>query len=84
MSRLKRLSDEKMVEGFEVDETSIPSSQCNTCIAAKFAMRPFPSESQHQCKIPGELTHSDTWGPERVASVNGAYYHVSFTDDYTH
>ena len=37
---------------------------------------------QHERK-PGELTHTDVWGPVRVSSLHGYRYYVSFIDDVT-
>jgi hypothetical protein len=31
----------------------------------------------------GELVHTDLWGPAQTASMMGASYDISFTDDYS-
>jgi hypothetical protein len=79
-SGLKRLCQENLVDGLEVDQNS-PIVDCEACIQAKQVRKPFPDSIDERSKDPGELTHSDLWGPARVESIGGAKYYISFIDD---
>jgi transposase InsO family protein len=45
--------------------------------------KPYPQEAQNRREDPGELTHSDIWGPARVESLKKSKYAILFTDDAT-
>ena len=81
ISGLERLKREELVDGLTVDETSIASPTCESCIQAKQAHRPFPKEAEHRSEIAGERIVGDVWGPARVQSIGGWTYYVSFLDD---
>ncbi|GBE84071.1 hypothetical protein SCP_0600490 [Sparassis crispa] len=78
---LEWLYKEKMVEGLTIDENSMPLTQCEACVQAKQARRAYPKEAEDRSQMPGELTHSDVWGPARVVSIAGSHYYISFTDN---
>ncbi|GBE87024.1 hypothetical protein SCP_1002700 [Sparassis crispa] len=80
---LEKLYKENLVEGLTVDENSMPLTQCEACVQAKQARRAYPKEVEDRSQMPGELTHSDVWGPARVVSIAGSHYYISFTDDCT-
>jgi hypothetical protein len=69
MTSLEKLQKGKLVDGLEVDESSVPSRSCEACIQAKQATMPFPKEAQNRSTIAGERTMSDVWGPARVESI---------------
>src|SRR5882762_10946478 len=83
ISGLETLKKKGLVDGMEVDESTIPSRTCEACIQAKQAVQPFPKEAEHRSSIPGERTLSDVWGPARTTSISGSKYYISFTDDAT-
>jgi hypothetical protein len=66
MPGLRKIHDNDLVTGFDVDESSIPKGRCEACIQAKQHKRPFPGESKDRSDVPGEFTHSDVWGPART------------------
>jgi hypothetical protein len=76
---LQKLLDEKMVNGFTVDEHT-EKPDCEACTQAKQHVEPFPKVSKHTTK-PGELTHIDLWGKYAVKSINGKQYYLLFVDD---
>ena len=39
--------------------------------------------ASHRDWEPGELTHTDVWGPARVPSLQGYRYYISFIEDAT-
>jgi transposase InsO family protein len=80
ISALAQLQREGLVEGLEIDESSIPSRSCESCIQAKQNHKPFPKEAAHRSKVPGERFMGDVWGPSRT-SVGKFKYFVTFTDD---
>jgi hypothetical protein len=82
-SGLERLVREDLVEGLTVDNDSPPLSQCEACVKAKMTTKPYPQEAQNRREDPGELTHSDIWGPARVESLKKSKYAILFTDDAT-
>jgi hypothetical protein len=53
------------------------------CITGKQAQRPFPQAAENATKAPGELTHTDVWGPARNLTATGMRYFMTFVDDYT-
>jgi len=81
ISGLERLKWEGLVDGLTVDESSIASPTCKSCIQAKQAHRPFPKEAEHHSEIAGERIVGDVWGPARVQSIGGWFYYVSFLND---
>lgn len=77
---LKKLYNDKLVEGFNIDQSE-PIFECEACIRAKQIRELFPNSSDHHTEKPCELTHSDVWGPARTQSIGGARYYISFVDD---
>jgi hypothetical protein len=65
ISGIKQRRSKNMVTGLDVEESSIPSPTCKACIQAKFHVRPFPKEAENRSDVPGDVTHSDIWGPAR-------------------
>jgi hypothetical protein len=78
-SRLQKLLDLDLVEGFSVD-TRTPKPDCVTCTEAKQTEEPF-KKSMNQKTEPGKLTHIDLWGKYDVQSINGNQYYLLFMDD---
>lgn len=56
---------------------------CEACVQAKQTRKPFKGSYEVQTTAKLQLVHSDVCGPMSVASVGGAKYFVSFTDDFT-
>jgi transposase InsO family protein len=79
---LKRLLADKLVDRFEVDET-LMMGDCDACIQAKQSHVPFPKKAKSRSKEPGELTHTDVWGPARTTSWSGMRYNITFIDNST-
>ena len=79
---LQRLLKANLVDGFNVNEER-PFPNCEACIQAKHAHNPFPKHVEHRSEIPGELTHTDVWGPSRVTAISGMKYYITFIDDCT-
>ena len=71
-----------LIEGVELDSTSQPEF-CEACTQAKSLRQPFPAETKNRARTYGELVHTDLWGPAQTASMMGASYYISFTDDYS-
>jgi hypothetical protein len=80
-SGLKRLHNEKMVDGFTVDINS-PTLDCTACTEAKQHIEPF--NKAKKCELePGKLTHIDLWGKYDILSVNRNQYYIVMVDDAT-
>jgi len=79
---LKHLLINKLVDGFEVDETSA-MGDCDACIQAKQSHAPFPKIAKSRSEKPGELTHTDVWGPAHTTSWSKMWYNITFIDDCT-
>ena len=77
---LRVLVRHQMVTGLAVDTTSVPSTQCDTCIKGKHHKSPVPKESHTTIEEIGDLTLSDYWGPCRIKGIWGVYYFITFTD----
>ena len=56
--------------------TSLPF--CEACVQGKQTRKPFHGSAEVL-----QLVHSDVCGPMSVASLGGARYFVTFTDDYS-
>jgi len=82
ISGLQRLAKARIVDGYTVNE-KLPFRGCSACIEAKHAHNPFPKLGQHKDTEPGELTHTDVWGPARPTAITGAKYYITFIDDST-
>src|SRR5258707_11735081 len=60
---MKELLNGNMATGINIDETATPTIHCEACIQAKAVHQSFPKESSMRAEKPGDLTHSDLWGP---------------------
>ena len=60
ISALQMLEREKLVNGLNIDQSSIPSSACEECIKAKQTHHPFPAEAENRSEIPGVLGLQET------------------------
>ncbi len=83
ISSMKTLLNNNLVTGLEVDQSTDPLIQCTSCIQAKAIHQSFPKESPNRAARPGDLIHSDLWGPAQTASPGGSKYFISFIDDHT-
>ncbi len=72
-----------MATGINIDEMATPTIHCEACIQAKAVHQSFPKESSMRAEKPGDLTHSDLWGPAPKASPGGSKYFISFINDKT-
>ena len=80
----KRLVEQKIVLGIELDKESLPMF-CQTCAKAKPTRKPILKERANSpARQLGDKIHSDVWGPTTPTSYNAKSYYVSFTDDHTH
>ncbi|MGK2912532.1 MAG: reverse transcriptase domain-containing protein [Sphingobium sp.] len=80
---IQTLAKSGLVNGLNIDANSRPSPTCIPCIEAKAKHYSFPKVSTPHNYLPGEMSHSDLWGPARVSSIGKAYYYISFIDDAT-
>lgn len=78
-SGLRRLYQEKMVNGLTVDPNT-PTPDCVACTEAKQHIEPF-DKSQRKELEPGNLTHVDLWGKYDVASIHANLYYIVLIDD---
>ena len=79
---LRTLHGKNLVDGFSIAD-SPQDIDCPACIASKHTREPIPKTVHHWAKSPGELTHTDVWGPARVPTHKGYKYYISFIDDAT-
>ena len=84
MDSLQELLDKQLVNGFTVD-TQSPKYDCEACVQAKQHETSFPKaiKNNREPTSPGELTHTDVWGPYSVRSIHGNLYFITFLDDST-
>src|ERR1700761_512114 len=89
ISSLEKLVKGNLIQGLTISPDSPPFTQCEACIQAKQHRQPYPKESEDKTTECGELTHSDIWGPARVAAIpshlaiSNAKYYISFPDDFS-
>ena len=55
----ENLAKNRMVEGFAINQSSMPSITCEACIQAKQSRKPYPKEAENRSKIPKERIMSD-------------------------
>ena len=80
---LEKLAKNRMVEGFTIDQWTMPSTMCEACIQAKQSQKPYSKEAKNRSKTPGERIMSDVWGPTRI-ELNGIWkLYISFIDNCT-
>ncbi len=82
MDSLQQLLTKNLVNGLTVD-THTQKYDCVPCIQAKQHVETFPKDKQKRQTEPGELTHTDVWGPYSVQSIHGNLYFITFLDDST-
>ena len=66
--------------------TVVPSPivDCPSCIEAKQSRLSFPQMSEPRNTKPGEMIHTDVWGPARTEALSGrACWYISLIDDAT-
>lgn len=54
---------------------------CESCLAGKATRKPFGTANRASSVL--ELIHSDICGPMNVKARHGAYYFITFIDDYS-
>ena len=54
---------------------------CESCLAGKATRKPFGIGTR--AEIPLQLIHSDICGPMSVRARHGAWYFITFIDDYS-
>jgi transposase InsO family protein len=82
ISGLRHLHAKHLVDGMSIRD-SPQDFECESCIQAKLTCAPLPKTVSRREREPGELTHTDVWGPARVPSIHGYRYYISFVDDAT-
>jgi transposase InsO family protein len=82
ISGLRSLHGKNLVDGFSLRD-SPQDFECKACIKVKTERKSVPNTRTSRERKPGELTHTDVWGPARVSSLHGYRYYVSFIDDAT-
>ena len=73
-TRLQKLLDGKMVEGFTVDK-DFPKPNCIVCTEAKQHIEPFPKSSIRMIEA-SELMHIDSWEKYLIRLINGHQYYL--------
>ena len=79
---VRELEASKAVSGMRVTTYKQPAVRCHGCAQGKFTRLPFPMSSTVTTG-PMQLVHTDVIGPMSTQSKGGAYYLVSFIDDYS-
>ena len=76
----KKLVDDGLVKGVELDEESKPTV-CVSCEWGKGHRKAIrKAREEEQPDNPGDEVHSDLWGPASVETINRKEYFISFTD----
>jgi len=77
---LKKLQDDKLLEGFMVDMNTL-MPDCTSCIKAKQSVKPYMKRSKNACTKKGKITHMDLWGNYDTTSINGHQYYLVLVDN---
>ena len=82
--RLNFAVKKQLIVGVDVDKSQVTSLPfCEACVQGKQTSKQFRGSADiHTTKVL-QLVHSDVCGPMSVASLGGARYFVTFTDDYS-
>ncbi|GJW04199.1 zinc finger, CCHC-type containing protein [Tanacetum coccineum] len=74
---------EKLQHDGLLDSTDIESfEKCVACMSGKMARKPYSHQVERAKDLLG-LIHTDVCGPFKIMSRQGAYYFVTFTDDFS-
>ncbi|GJZ18334.1 retrotransposon protein, putative, ty1-copia subclass [Tanacetum coccineum] len=74
---------EKLQHDGLLDSTDIKSlEKCVACMSGKMARKPYSHKVERAKDLLG-LIHTDVCGPFKIMSRQGAYYFVTFTDDFS-
>ncbi|KAL0378716.1 UNVERIFIED_CONTAM: hypothetical protein Sradi_3177100 [Sesamum radiatum] len=76
--RMTRLAREGLLGSLA--RVNLPT--CESCMAGKACRKPFGKAKR--ATHPLELVHSDICGPMNVRARHGAFYFLTFIDDYSH
>ncbi|KGO39027.1 Integrase, catalytic core [Penicillium expansum] len=77
-SRVKKTQD--CTDGLMIKKKSALTRPCAPCVIGKGHALPFGKNKSIRTN-PGDLIHTDVWGPISIASTGGYNYYVTFTDD---
>ncbi|GJW27930.1 retrotransposon protein, putative, ty1-copia subclass [Tanacetum coccineum] len=78
----KKLIEKLQHDGL-LDSTGIKSfEKCVPCMSRKMARKPYSHQVEKATNQLG-LIHTDVCGPFKIMSIQGAYYFVTFTDDFS-
>ncbi|GJT03284.1 retrotransposon protein, putative, ty1-copia subclass [Tanacetum coccineum] len=74
---------EKLQHDGLLNSTDIKSfEKCVACMSGKMARKPYSHQVERAKDLPG-LIHTDVCGPFKIMSRQGAYYFITFTDDFS-
>ena len=79
---LKKMVDKGMVNGISINKQE-ELGFCEACVEGKEHRDPFPAIGEIRTSQVLDLIHSDVCGPMQTRSLGGAYYFVTFIDDYS-
>lgn len=82
MQNVCKLINSKMVDGIK-DTVNEHIPFCEPCVMGKATRNPF-NRSRPATSRPLERVHTDVSGKMQVESIDGAWYYVTFIDDFTH
>ena len=75
--RMSRLAKEALLDQL----TKVKLPRCESCLAGKATVKPFGKASR--ASSPLEVIHSHICGPMNVKACHGAFYFLTFIDDYS-
>ena len=76
-NRIDRLVKQGLLPNYD----KVDLFTCEHCLTGKATRKPFGKGTR--ADFPLQLVHSDICGPMNVRARHGAYYFITFTDDYT-
>lgn len=81
LQKLKKMRDEAVL-GISFNDNGDDIHRCMVCAMGKQYRQPFPSSTFRANQVL-EKVHSDLCGPMRTRSIGGAFYILTFIDDYS-
>ncbi|GJZ56785.1 retrotransposon protein, putative, ty1-copia subclass [Tanacetum coccineum] len=76
--RIKKLQHDGLLDSTDIESFV----KCVACMSGKMARKPYSHQVERAKDLLG-LIHTDVCGPFKIMSRQGAYYFVTFTDDFS-
>jgi transposase InsO family protein len=81
--KIKEMKDKNIVRGMEDGKINITEDKCHCCMQMKATRIKFNKHERQRASGKLDVIHTDICGPMRIMSAGGAYYVLTFLDDFS-